>query len=159
MTPGESDRQSDWEQFGGGVPEPATCVVHRSEPHDIYIGRGDGGDAHLNNTDIGETGWLGNPYKTESGGGDYTREQSIGLYRADVLDRLDIDPAFGAALAQLKGQRLACYCRHARETAPACHGDVLVRVIEGLEPVETADSDSSSDAERETGRDGDSGKR
>lgn len=158
MTPNEPDCQSDWEQFGGGVPEPATRVVHRSEPHDVYIGRGDGGDAHLNNTDISETGWLGNPYKTESGGGDYTREQSLGLYRADVLNRLDDDLAFGAALAQLKGQRLACYCRHARENAPACHGDILVRVIEGLEPVETVGSDSSSDAERETGRDGDSGK-
>jgi hypothetical protein len=159
MTPNESDRQSDWEQFGGNVPEPATRVVHRSELHDVYIGRGDGGDAHLNNTDIGETGWLGNPYKTKASGGDYTREQSIALYRADVLNRLDDDPAFGAALAQLKGQRLACYCRHARETEPACHGDVLAGVIEGLKPVETADSDSSSDTEREADRDGGSGKR
>jgi hypothetical protein len=159
MTPNEPDRQSDWEQFGGGVPEPATRVVHRSEPHDVYIGRGDDGDAHLNNTDIGETGWLGNPYKTKAGGGNYTRKQSIALYRADVLNRLDDDPAFGAALAQLKGQRLACYCRHARETEPACHGDVLVRVIEGLKPVEASDADSDSDAEREADHDGDSGKR
>ena len=159
MTPGESDRQSDWEQFGGGVPEPATRVVHRSEPHDVYIGRGNGGDAHLNNTDIGETGWLGNPYKTESGGGDYTREQSIALYRANVLACLNDDPAFGTALVQLKGQRLACYCRRARESEPACHGDVLVRAIEGLKPVEATDSDSGSDGECEAGRDGDSGKR
>jgi hypothetical protein len=137
MTPNESDRQSDWEQFGAGIPEPATRVVHRSEPHDVYIGRGDGGDAHLNNTDIGETGWLGNPYKTKAGGGSYTREQSIALYRADVLARLDDDPALGAALAQLKGQRLACYCRHAHETEPDCHGDVLADVIDALSPTDT----------------------
>jgi hypothetical protein len=141
MTPRESNRRVDWEQFGGGVPAPTTRVVHRSEPHDIYIGRGDGGDAHLNNTNIGETGWLGNPYKTKSGGGGYTREQSIALSRADVLHRLDHDPAFGAALAQLKGQRLACYCRHARETEPACHGDVLVDVIDALQPA-SSESDS-----------------
>ena len=137
MSDDEPDHQTDWQQFGGGISEQPTRVVHRSEPHDVYIGRGDGGDAHLNNTDIGNTGWLGNPYKTTSGGGDYTREQSIALYRADVLDRLDDDRAFGAALAQLKGQRLACYCRHARETEPACHGDVLVDVIDALRPADT----------------------
>ena len=122
------------------VPDRKTRVVHRDEPHDVYIGRGGGGDAHLNNTEIGETGWLGNPYKTEGHGGDYTRNQSIALYRADVLHRLDNDAAFAAALAQLKGQRLACYCRSECETEPACHGDVLVEVIEGLQPVDDPDA-------------------
>ena len=158
MTSGESDCQSDWEQFGGGVPDPATCVVHRSEPHDVYIGRGDGGDAHLNNTEIGDTGWLGNPYKTKSGGGGYSQEQSIALYCGDVLNRLSDDPAFGAELAQLKGQRLACYCRHARESKPACHGDVLVEVIQSLQPTDTSNANPVSDL-GSTGMDGDSGQR
>lgn len=117
------------------VPTSKTRVVHRSEPHDVYIGRGDGGNAHLNNTEIGETGWLGNPYKTITGGGNYTRSQAISLYCADVLHRLDHDSAFAATLAELKGQRLACYCRHARESEPDCHGDVLVQVIDALRPV------------------------
>lgn len=130
----ESGRQSRFGQFdAGSTPDLETRVVHRDEAHDVYIGRGGGGDAHLNNTDIGETGWLGNPYQTQSAGGDYTRGQSIALYRADVLHRLDHDPAFAAVLADLKGQRLACYCRHARESTPACHGDVLVEVIDGGE--------------------------
>ena len=134
----ESAGQARFRQFDAdsGTPAPATRVVHRDEPHDVYIGRGDGGDAHLNNTDIGETGWLGNPYKTITGGGDYAREQSIALYCVDVLHRLDNDSTFVAALADLKGQRLACYCRHTHESEPDCHGDVLVRVIDALRPAE-----------------------
>jgi hypothetical protein len=134
----ESARQSRFGQFSPGeTPIPETRVVHRDEAHDVYIGRGDGGDAHLNNTAIGEIGWLGNPYKAQSAGGDYTREQSIALYRADVLHRIDHDSTFATALADLKGQRLACYCRHARESTPACHGDVLVAVIDALRPADT----------------------
>lgn len=139
MEESESVGQAQFGQYDAdsGTPAPATRVVHRDEPHDVYIGRGDGGDAHLNNTGIGETGWLGNPYKTTTGGGDYTRKQSIALYCGDVLHRLDQDSTFTAALAGLKGQRLACYCRQACETNPACHGDVLVAVIDALRPVDT----------------------
>ena len=124
-------RQSAWEEFGSDPPAAETRVVHRSEDYDIYIGRGDGGDAHLVNTPIGETGWLGNPYKTQPQG-EYTREQSIALYCREVLHQVDHNPEFVSALARLKGQRLACYCRRARETEPVCHGDVLVAVIDGL---------------------------
>ena len=126
-------RQSAWEEFGSGPPAAETRVVHRSEDHDVYIGRGENGDAHFANTAIGETGWLGNPYKTEPQG-DYTREQSIVLYCREVLHRIDHE--FVSALARLKSQRLACYCRRARETQPACHGDVLASVIDGLRPTD-----------------------
>ena len=47
---------------------------------------------------------------------------------------LDHDSEFGAALAQLKGQRLACYCQCAIETETACHGDVFANVIDALRP-------------------------
>ena len=126
-----------------GGDQSGTRVVHRSEPHDVYIGRGRGGDGHLKNTEIGETGWLGNPYKLDDG---YSRKQSLALYWADLSYRIEHDPEFSCALARLKGQRLACYCRSSHEDEPACHGDVLVRAIEGLRPAdEPAARDESSD--------------
>jgi hypothetical protein len=116
-----------------GNDRTGTRVVHRSEPHDVYIGRGRGGDGHLKNTEVGETGWLGNPYKLDDG---YSRKQSLALYWADLSYRIEHDPEFSRALARLKGQRLACYCRSSHEDEPDCHGDVLVRAIEGLRPVD-----------------------
>lgn len=116
------------------VSAPETRVVHRNEPYDIYIGRGRGGDGHLNNTEISETGWLGNPYRIGDHGGVHTRDQSLARYSQDVLSRVETDPTFAAALADLKGQRLACYCRQSSESEPDCHGDVLVRIIDALRP-------------------------
>ena len=149
----EAGQQAYFEQFDtyNSVSRVQTRVVHRNEDFDIYIGRGDGGKAHLNNTEIGQTGWLGNPYKTETQGGGYTRKQSLALYCADVLHRLDHDPEFASALAVLKGQRLACYCRYARESEPACHGDVLVATIEGLQPADTVDSASNHESDGNNG--------
>lgn len=149
MTPDpSSSRQQFLEELDvddGRVSEPKTCVVHRDEDYDTYIGRGDGGDAHLNNTEIGETGWLGNPYKTEKQGDGYSRKQSIALYWGDLHCRIEHDPEFAHTLAQLKGHRLACYCRHARESGPTCHGDVLVRVIDGLRPTDRDDDSGVRD--------------
>jgi hypothetical protein len=134
-----TERRSD-------APAPETRVVHRSESYDVYIGRGDGGNAHLKNTEIGETGWLGNPYRLDGHGGVHTREQSLGRYCQDVLTRVGTDPAFAAALADLKGQRLACYCRQSSETEPDCHGDILVQVIGALRPVGGKDGAEGGDS-------------
>lgn len=145
MTNQSSTSQSSWEQFGGDVPAPATCVVHRNEPHDIYIGRADGVDAHLNNTSPREPGWLSNSYRIGEHGDVHTREQSLALYCRDLLSCVGSNSAFVAALAQLKGQRLACYCRHSRETDPACHDDILVDVVDTLQPVGTDSNSEASD--------------
>ena len=149
----DADADTNAESGGESADSKATtdsgsgpCVVHRSEPHDVYIGRGRSGDGHLNNTDIGETGWLGNPYKLDGPGGGYSRKQSIALYWDDLHYRIEHEPEFARALAQLKGQRLACYCRRSHENEPNCHGDVLMRAIEGLRPVDgsAARGDSTS---------------
>lgn len=143
-TSAESGNESaDEGTESAGDDRAGTRVVHRSEPHDVYIGRGRGGDGHLKNTEIGETGWLGNPYKLDEG---YSRKQSLALYWADLSYRIEQNPEFSRALARLKGQRLACYCRSSHEDEPACHGDVLVRAIEGLRSVdEPAARDESTD--------------
>ena len=77
-------------------------VVHcKREPHDVYIGR--------------PSKW-GNPFTI---GKDGTREEVIIKY----LKWLKNQPELIAALPELKGKRLGCWC------APkACHGDMLAKL-------------------------------
>lgn len=81
----------------------STTVVTVRDPHDVYIGR--------------SSIW-GNPFVI---GRDGTREQVIEKYRLllstrqDLLDRLH----------ELKGKRLACYCKPL-----ACHGDILAEMAD-----------------------------
>ena len=82
-----------------------TTVVHRQEPHDVYIGR--------------PSKW-GNPFAIGRHG---TREEVIAEYRCWIQTR----PALLAALPELKGKRLGCWCKPA-----ACHGDVLAELAESL---------------------------
>ena len=76
-----------------------TKVVHgKREKYDVYVGR--------------PSKW-GNPFAI---GRDGTREEVVAKYK----DWLMTQPALLAALHQLKGKKLGCWC------APrACHGDVL----------------------------------
>lgn len=82
-----------------------TTVVHRSQPHDIYIGR--------------PSKW-GNPFVI---GRDGTRAEVIAKYREYVLAQ----PALLAALPELAGKRLACWC-----SPKPCHGDVLAELADGV---------------------------
>ena len=78
-----------------------TTVVHKSKPHDVYIGR--------------PSKW-GNPFHI---GTDGTREVVIAKYEAWITTQ----PHLMAAIGELAGKRLGCYC------APKpCHGDVLARL-------------------------------
>lgn len=99
-------------------------VVHVYDGCDLYIGRGDGGDAHLNNTEVGQRGWLGNPYTV----GEFTRSECIRLYRRDFYRRIRDDAEFRERVRGIRG-RLGCWCRHAHEDEPACHGDVVADYV------------------------------
>ena len=57
----------------------------------------------------------GNPFQIDRDG---NREQVIRMYEIHVRCRPDLI----AALPELAGKRLGCYCR-----PEACHGDVLIR--------------------------------
>ncbi len=87
-----------------------TRVVNvKSSTCDVYIGRASRGTRHSK--------WA-NPFKI---GPDCTREQAIARYEK----HLRLHPELMAALPELKGKRLGCWC------APlACHGDILVKLIE-----------------------------
>ena len=65
--------------------------------------------------DLPESRWA-NPFRVRRDG---TREQVIAKYAAWLVDQ----PELMAALPELRGKDLACWC------APApCHGDVLLRL-------------------------------
>lgn len=78
--------------------------LHR-EPYDVYIGR--------------NSKW-GNPFRIVEYG---SREKVVKLYR----DWIQTQPELLAAIPELTGKKLGCYC------APlACHGDVLVELVNVL---------------------------
>lgn len=86
----------------------STFVVHRRDPHDIYIGR---------------PGPYGNPYSHVYGTAMYTvgtREEAIARHKKWVLSQ----PEFVAKIkAELAGKVLGCHC------APLpCHGDMLAAI-------------------------------
>ncbi len=88
----------------------ATTVVHLSQPHDVYVGRGNGSP-------------YGNPYKIGVHG---TRGDVIDLFRSYLRS----NPALVERIRrELKGKRLGCFCKPL-----PCHGDVLAAVADGAEP-------------------------
>lgn len=81
-----------------------TTVVHcRREPYDIYIGR--------------PSKW-GNLFRVGDG---QSREEAIAKYRRWI----ETQPELMAALPDLKGKRLGCYCKPL-----PCHGDVLAELAD-----------------------------
>ena len=82
-----------------------TRVVHcKRAPYDVYIGRG--------------SPW-GNKFKI---GPDGTRKEVIQKYRDWILTQPDLL----SMLPDLKDKTLGCWCK-----PKACHGDVLVEIIDG----------------------------
>jgi len=88
----------------------------RHDEWDVYIGRKNDGVYHMNSVDVGEPGWLGNPYKLSEN----TRSEAIQKYRRAFYKRLDEDPDFKEAVEELRGKTLACHCK-----PKDCHGDVI----------------------------------
>lgn len=96
-----------------------TRVVNvRKENYDVYIGRASG-----------ERGKWGNPFthvadkKTKAEFVVATREEAIEKYREWIMTQ----PKLLACLAELKGQRLGCWCKPKN-----CHGDVLKELADKL---------------------------
>ena len=71
---------------------------------------------------IGRGTLWGNPYVI---GRDGTREEVIDKYRVYIVKRLLIEAGLVFELMKLDGKTLGCYCK-----PEACHGDVLVGLIE-----------------------------
>jgi hypothetical protein len=106
------------------VDEPETASrsrvinLHRDELGDaVYVGR-----ANRRRGLAGSA--FGNPYFE---GRDGTREQVIELYRQWLLEQ----PALLDRLHELRGRRLACWCKPL-----ACHGDVLAELVDADELID-----------------------
>ena len=98
-----------------------TKVVHVSRSRfDVYIGRGPCPVTGL----IGK--W-GNPFRI---GVDGTRTEVIQKYKEWIVKQ----PELMASLSELRGKRLGCWCGSGK----ACHGDVLVELVDAQ--VETEDA-------------------
>lgn len=112
--------------------EPGETVVghYMVDDADVYIGRARSGDQHFLNTEIGDRGWLGNPYEV---GEVLDREEAIARFLDDFLARVDNDSEFRRALVErCHGRTLGCWCREADEDDPDCHGDVIKAVVDNL---------------------------
>ncbi len=82
-----------------------TCVVHnKKSPYDVYIGR---------------PGPWGNPFMI---GKDGTRKEVIQKYKAWFLNQPDL---IKRARKELKDKILGCWCK-----PEACHGDIIVEIID-----------------------------
>ena len=103
--------------------ETVTRLVNQrdTDSYDVDIGRADGGTSHINNTPVGEPGWLGNPYALSKG---FSRGESVRRYRVDFAERLCESDRFRAAVENLRGQTLGCWCAPER-----CHGDVILAYL------------------------------
>lgn len=68
---------------------------------------------------------FGNPYKIDS---KCTREQSIKAYRGYFEWRIKTDAWWRGEIEKLVGKTLGCWC-----TPLPCHGDIIIKYLEGLE--------------------------
>jgi len=112
-----------------------------SETFDVYGGRKRRGDdlAHAENTDPTDPGWLGNPFLMDDDADDVDeRRRVIAAFTRYFLDRVD-DDEFRSAVTDLRGQRVACWCRGvSQDRTPEtwCHLDVVDAWLSGdLTPV------------------------
>lgn len=100
----------------------STTVVNikAREPFDVYIGR-----RSLRAKDPRcrvASPWANRPLEKGQ-----TREQSISDFERRLRWNLEQMPSLREQLLALRGKRLGCWCK-----PEACHGDVLVRVIEEI---------------------------
>lgn len=91
-------------------------VVWIVQDCDVYIGR----DQHQGGWSLPESKWA-NPFKLK---GEEERLNVIKQFEVYLMSRPDLL----ASLSELKGKSLGCWC-----TPKACHGDILVRMVNQLE--------------------------
>lgn len=115
--PGASSSAETEQMTLGGKVRTRLVNQRNTDVYDVDIGRADGGASHMMNTEIGEPGWLGNPYPVSN----YSCEESIANYREDFYARIHQHDEFREAVEELRGLTLACWCK-----PKDCHGDVIL---------------------------------
>jgi hypothetical protein len=111
-TPFSSQREEKSEKKGIKMR-----VVHcQKEDYDVYIGRA------VPRSRLKKSPFA-NPFKISK---TLSREESIREYKGWLLAQPEL---VEKARKELKGKVLGCWCK-----PEACHGDVLVEIVEGNEP-------------------------
>jgi hypothetical protein len=119
-----------------------TRVGHcKHDATDVYAGRGKNGRDMLSVAAPGQRGWLGNPFTLD----DHSRAESIRAFRQAFEDKLQREDEFRAAVADLAGKTLGCWCQHVSDSEPACHAQVIAEWADKLAEQDDAALD---DAER-----------
>jgi hypothetical protein len=90
-------------------------------PRDLYVGRGRN-RVNLHSAEIGEWGWLGNPFDSVIFGLD----RCIEMYAKAFISKMQADPEFAARIQSLDVDRVFCWCRLDKN----CHGDFIVAYLE-----------------------------
>lgn len=109
-----------------------TRVGHtKADSTDVYIGRGPGG-RDMTDTEIGERGWLGNPHRVGTGEHEDARAVAVTEFRKTFEQRLVDDAEFRAAVAELSGKTLGCWCQRLDRHVPVCHGIVIAEWADKL---------------------------
>jgi hypothetical protein len=112
----------------GTQTEAETRVGHcKHDDCDEYAGRGPGGRDFIE-TEVGERGWLGNPFTLE----DHSREESIRKFHVAFEIALARDAELREAVAELSGMTLGCWCQRLDEDGPPCHGEVIAEHADRL---------------------------
>jgi len=110
------------------VPEDARGEV-------INIGRAEGGDAHMANTDPGTRGWIGNPFRVDESER-YGRLNAVIRFRNAFRERVRSDDRFHERVGNLSGNVLACWC-----VPRLCHGDIILAYLSDSEDAINGDVD------------------
>lgn len=111
------------------MSDTETRVGHaKADPTDVYAGRG---KDQADMLDVTPTyrGWLGNPFLLDDG---YSRSESIKRFRRVFEWRLQADSEFRAAVRELSGKTLGCWCQRLDEDSPACHAEVIAEHADRL---------------------------
>ena len=91
------------------------------DPSFVYIGR----------PGRGHTGYYGNPFILYH---PKDREDMLHRYYDWAVNLLHTDPTFAGKVLDLDGKTLVCFCRPL-----ACHGDVLIVLIDYMKEIARAD--------------------
>lgn len=110
------------------------CQTKNGLQDSVYVGRNYDGDG-MNEVEIGEHGWLGNPFVEEDG---RSKKECARLFEQYLDRRLKEDPQLAGALSALAGERFECFCQHVHNDDTWCHGIVLAAYADYLEQVRQA---------------------
>lgn len=124
----------------GSNSSPETRVGHcKKDSTDVYVGRDGREDEkrHMLNTEIGNRGWLGNPFPKDKHG----RVQCVDMFRSEFEARLEQDEEFREAVAELQGKILGCWCQRINDDGPLCHGEVIAEHADRLGRSRDTESD------------------